>query len=251
MKRSIILIGIMVATMASLNTIQAQRRGGDGNIGASSANGSQARNGSNNEGKGNSRAASSNRQSAVPTNNGNNKSDVRAASNNRMQENNRVVKVKQKEMRQFPSSKATVVTRHDERFGPANNYQRVSHNGVDYAFRDGRYYLYRGGQYVVTTPPRGIRVAIIPAGFLTIMVRNLAYYYYGGAYYRLDVAQNTYEVVDPPMGAIVPELPQYDVNAVVVNGKTYLEYDGILYKSVVTDEGVQYKVMGTLSDVTR
>jgi hypothetical protein len=53
------------------------------------------------------------------------------------------------------------------------------------------------------------------------------------------------------MGAIVPELPEYDVNTVVINNKTYLEYDGTLYKPMITSDGVLYKVMGRFEDIVR
>jgi hypothetical protein len=78
------------------------------------------------------------------------------------------------------------------------------------------------------------------------MVRNTPFYYYQGVYYRQDLIYNNYEVVAPPMGAIVPELPDFDVREVVISGRVYLEYDNVLYKEVVTQYGIQYQVMGTL-----
>ncbi|MDR3704819.1 MAG: DUF6515 family protein [Paludibacteraceae bacterium] len=170
-------------------------------------------------------------------------------------DNNRqpvVVRGGNREVKHYPRENTVIVTNRPERRITEihEDYRRVSYRGIDYSYDNGRYYRVNNGAYIVTTPPRGIRVSLIPNGFLTLMVGTLPYYYYGGVYYR-EIATDNYEVVDPPMGAIVPELPADDVRAVVIGGKTYFEYDNILYKTVVTSSGVQYKVIGTLDDVQR
>lgn len=164
---------------------------------------------------------------------------------------NRVVKVRERSIRQYPRDRTVIVTHRPDRFEPSihRDHRIIHHHGNDYRYYNGRYYRPHNGTYVVVAPPRGIRVNVIPNNFLTIMVGRNPYYYYEGVYYRQDPTVNEYEVVDAPMGAIVPELPQDDVRAVVINGKTYFEYDNILYKAVVTRDGVQYKVMGTISDI--
>ena len=48
------------------------------------------------------------------------------------------------------------------------------------------------------------------------------------------------------MGTIVPELPEDDVEKVMIDDKTYLEYDGVLYKEIPTETGLQYEVIGQL-----
>lgn len=166
-------------------------------------------------------------------------------------DNNRVVKVRERNIRHYPRERTVVVTHRPDRFQPEihRDHRVIRYHGNDYRYYNGRYYRPHNGSYIVVTPPRGIRVNVIPNNFLTIMVGRNPFYYYDGVYYRQDRQLNEYEVVDAPMGAIVPELPQDDVRAVVINGKTYFEYDNILYKAVVTGEGVQYKVMGTLSDI--
>jgi hypothetical protein len=47
---------------------------------------------------------------------------------------------------------------------------------------------------------------------------------------------------------VVPELPENDVEVVTIDGETYYEFDDILYKPLVTKEGVQYEVVGRLDD---
>lgn len=180
--------------------------------------------------------------------------DYRGSFDNRRdyrRDNDRVIKVREREIRHYPREKTVIVTNRPDRFEPNVNrdYVVVNHRGSDYRYYNGRYYRPSNGSYVVVAPPRGIRVNVIPRNYLTIMVGRNPFFYYEGVYYRQVPTSNEYEVVDAPMGAIVPELPQDDVRAVVINGKTYFEYDNILYKAVVTQDGVQYKVMGTISDI--
>jgi hypothetical protein len=183
-------------------------------------------------------------------NNANNGRRGSFGDNNRS--NTVVVRGGNREVRRYPRENTVIVTNRPERRITEihEGHHRVTYRGIDYSYDNGRYYRVNNGAYIVTAPPRGIRVSIIPSGFLTLMVGTLPYYYYGGVYYR-EIATDNYEVVDPPMGAIVPELPADDVRAVVIGGKTYFEYDNILYKTVVTSSGVQYKVIGTLDDVQR
>lgn len=177
--------------------------------------------------------------------------NYRGGDNNYRGHDNRVVRVREREIRRYPRQKTVIVTHRPDRFQPEihRDHRIIRHRGYDYSYYNGHYYRPQNGTYVIVAPPRGIRVNMIPSNFLTIMVGRRPYYYYDGVYYKQDPTVNDYEVVDPPMGAIVPELPQEDVRAVVINGKTYFEYDNILYKAVVTNEGVQYKVMGTIADI--
>ncbi len=77
------------------------------------------------------------------------------------------------------------------------------------------------------------------------MFGAVPHFYYMGTYYRQNNNEE-YETVEPAVGAIVPELPDHDVDEVTIDGKTFFEYDNVLYKSVVTNDGVQYEVVGKL-----
>ncbi len=169
-------------------------------------------------------------------------------SNDYNRPNNNVYKVKEKKIKHYPKKSSVVVTNRPDRIVHTidNGYTRIHHGGIDYSYRDGRYYRHNNGQYVVIAPPRGIRVTTIPRNYFTIMVGAVPYYYYSGVYYKYYDTYSNYEVVEPPMGAIVPELPSDYVRAVVINRKTYFEYDNVLYKPVNTRYGMQYKVVGTL-----
>ena len=129
---------------------------------------------------------------------------------------------------------------------PMHDDHRINYRGMDYSYSNGHYYRENNGQYLMVEPPHGIRVNRIPENFITLMVQSIPYFYFEGVYYRQVATEDNYEVVAPPMGAIVPELPQYDVKTMVIDGKTVLEYDNVLYKPIVTSSGVQYKVVGIL-----
>lgn len=155
---------------------------------------------------------------------------------------------KDRHIKVYPRQESHVVARHyDRHINDISHHVRIHHSNVDYYYRDGIYYTLRDNRYVVVTPPRHIRVTAIPSSFFAFRIGNLDFFYSDGAYY--NYINGYYEVVDPPMGAIVPALPIYDVNTLIINGRTYLEYDGILYKPTVSSYGTRYKVMGRLSDV--
>ena len=173
-----------------------------------------------------------------------------SSSNQGIQSNRQTVVVKKnKPAKHYPQHEAVVVThRPDRSFNEINHdHQQINYRGYDYAYSKGHYYKRVNEVYNLVPPPHGIRVKIIPSDYLTIMVQSVPYYFYEGVYYR-NTIEDDYEVVAPPMGAIVPELPEYDVKALVIDGKTVFEYDNILYKPVVTKSGVQYKVIGTIGD---
>ena len=76
-----------------------------------------------------------------------------------------------------------------------------------YWFDQGVWYAGVGSAYVVTRPPRGVRVRVLPAFATVVGIGVLSYYYANGVYYVARPG-GYYEVVDPPddMSA-VPELP--------------------------------------------
>ena len=148
----------------------------------------------------------------------------------------------------YPAHRSRVVVHHyDRHIADVSQHVRIVHGGRDYYYRDGLYYHLVNGLYYVVAPPRHVHVTHIPASYFTFTIGGVPFYYSYGVYYNYNPL-GYYEVVDAPRGAIVPELPEYDVNTVMISGKTYLVYDNILYKPIVTSSGVQYKVMGTFAD---
>lgn len=122
------------------------------------------------------------------------------------------------------------------------------HNRNNYYAHNGLYYGLRNNAYVVMPAPFGIRVNILPVGYRNVHWGNANYYYHRGAYYNRVESTNEYEVIEPKVGMVVPELPEDDVEEVQINDQTYYEYDNYLYKQIPTKSGLQYEVVGTLED---
>jgi hypothetical protein len=94
-----------------------------------------------------------------------------------------------------------------------------------------------------TRPRIGVRYyATLPFGYWGFNFRGAPYYYYSGIYYRPYKKQ--YQVVEPPIGATVPQIPS-DAKEVYVNNQKYYEYNGTYYKQVVNQDGnIWYLVAG-------
>lgn len=122
----------------------------------------------------------------------------------------------------------------------------VLFGGRNYYYHGGLYYHLVGASYALLAPPFGLRIGVLPAGYFRVRFGGVPFFYYRGVYYQSVGAE--YEVVEPQVGMVVPELPEDDVEEVTIDGKTYYEHNGILYDSIVTKKGVQYKVVGKLED---
>lgn len=117
----------------------------------------------------------------------------------------------------------------------------VRYSGADYYFKKGVFYSYDHvhSHYVVTRPPLGVRVNVIPQSRI-IYLNDVNYYYYYGVFYRKVF--NEYEVVLPPVGAIVESIPD-GYEQLMVNGNTYYIVDGVQYKAVVYHGEIWYEVV--------
>lgn len=125
------------------------------------------------------------------------------------------------------------------------NYRRYVYAGLPYYFHAGIFYTSYGNQYVVVLPPRGFRIAVLPVGYRRIVIGVRTYFYFGGVYYiHIEGGSNEekYEVVEPPVGAIVTDLSD-EAEKVVIDGKVLYDYNGVLYKEIVADGEVAYKVV--------
>ena len=132
---------------------------------------------------------------------------------------------------------------------------KIIHRGpYDYYYADGRYYRYINNVYVISRPPVG---AIIAKSVLNGLLRLTDYVikdalgrtqrYYtddDGVYYVKS--NNNYIVVDPPVGAIVYELP-YGFEVVTINGTKYYQVDDNFYELVYNGpQDYYFRVVGTL-----
>lgn len=118
----------------------------------------------------------------------------------------------------------------------------VSHRNTNYHYDNGVYYKPVGSSYVVTRPPVGIRVSVLPPNPYRVILSGNPYYYYYGSYY-VPFAGGGYEVVAPPVGARVDALPDgYEVFD--MDGMVYYRLDETYYKAVVESNGrVVYEVV--------
>lgn len=132
----------------------------------------------------------------------------------------------------------------------------VIHRGAyDYYYISGRYYRPLNGVYVICRPPVG---SIIASSFLagTVYLTNYVvrdvygnirqrYYTDDDGVYYVKSGRN-YIVVDPPVGAIIYELP-YGYEEAMINGVKYYKVDDNFYE-LVYDGGSNYyfRMVGTL-----
>lgn len=121
-------------------------------------------------------------------------------------------------------------------------YSRYLHRNMEYFYNDGWFYRNINGAYTVVAPPFGLRIKVLPVGYRTILFSGVPYLFHHGIYYLEHPSKGDYEVVEPAIGAIVPDLPNEDVEEVTMNGQTYYECNNVLYEPVTTTDGTQYKV---------
>lgn len=79
-------------------------------------------------------------------------------------------------------------------------------------FRGGPYYLHEGVWYrrggpgfIVTRPPLGVFIRVLPPVYTTVWFAGVPFYYADGIYYRWDSARRVYIVTDPPEEAAAAE----------------------------------------------
>ncbi|BAV04642.1 ATP-dependent RNA helicase A [Filimonas lacunae] len=127
----------------------------------------------------------------------------------------------------------------------------INFRGVPYQYSNGYYYRPYGNYYRVVAPPPGIRINVLPTGFISLHVGINPFFFFDGVFYRQTVITNTagaqennYEVIDAPVGAQVPSLPD-GTKDVVINGNRYYELDGTYYAEIINNNGeTWYEVAG-------
>ncbi|UOY05633.1 hypothetical protein L0P88_16965 [Muricauda sp. SCSIO 64092] len=117
----------------------------------------------------------------------------------------------------------------------------VLFRGVEYYPVQGIYYVKRNGVYIRRLPPIGFRMASLTGPMFRLAVGGNAYVFSEGVFYR--GVDDQFEMVAPPKGAIVEELPK-DVEELLLDGMTAYELYDTLYAK--TEGG--YEVIGTMDD---
>ena len=122
----------------------------------------------------------------------------------------------------------------------------IRHRNQPYHFHNGYYYRPYANQYIITRPPVGIRISILPPGYRRIAFGSSVYYYSTGSFYVAN--GNQYVVAAPPIGIVVNSLPD-EAEEVTLNNESLYEFNGVLYKKVTTPEGTAYEVAGEIDPV--
>ena len=114
----------------------------------------------------------------------------------------------------------------------ANNF-RYGHNYPSY---------YR--PYIAYGPSVGLHVNVLPFGYYPFSFGNNNYYYNNNTFYRRYNDEN-YEVVIPPIGAKLPNLPT-NAKPVTIDGIRYYELGGTYYQETANNNNqLLYEVVGT------
>ncbi len=120
-------------------------------------------------------------------------------------------------------------------YRPGSGYRPGYRPGYGYRPGFGRpYYRPYYSYYNFYRPFLGFRIGVLPYGYYPFYYGANQFYYSGGLFYQQNNSQ--YEVVTPPVGAEVPNLPS-DANLVTINGVDYYEYKGVYYTQKENADG--------------
>ncbi len=140
-----------------------------------------------------------------------------------------------------PVSKMTVSRTLPGKTVVLKHHQSIVH------FNAGRFFHYDDGRYIWVAPPLGIHLKTLPFGHIHFFIGQDPYYYYQGVYYTQDETEEEYEVVEAPLNATVPTLPE-ESEKVEIDGQTYYECYGTIYQIVRTPDGKAFQVVGRIED---
>lgn len=97
--------------------------------------------------------------------------------------------------------------------------------------------------YIPYGPSIGFRINALPFGYYPFSYGSNYYYYHNNTFYRRNDDRN-YEVVDPPIGAKLPQLPR-DARSVTIDGIRYYELGGTYYQETYNGNNeVLFEVVG-------
>ncbi len=97
--------------------------------------------------------------------------------------------------------------------------------------------------YIPYGPSIGFRINVLPFGYYPFSFGNGYYYYYDNTFYRRYDDRN-YEVVTPPIGAKLPQLPR-NAKAITIDGIRYYELGGTYYAETYNERNqILYEVVG-------
>jgi hypothetical protein len=113
----------------------------------------------------------------------------------------------------------------------------------------GFYYRNRGYYQTYYTPQLGFSLNVLPYGYYPFYFGADQYFYNDGLYYRQQ-ENNSYTVVEPPIGAAIDKLPA-KAQAISINGMQYYELNGVYYQPITKDDGtLAYQIAGKDGELT-
>ena len=86
-------------------------------------------------------------------------------------------------------------------------YRPYYFHGSPFYFSAGVWYAPGPYGFVVTRPPVGLYLSVLPPFYTTVWLGGVPYYYADDVYYQWQPGVNSYEVVTPPAGADQPGAP--------------------------------------------
>lgn len=123
----------------------------------------------------------------------------------------------------------------------------VYYNNRPYYFYNSHFCRYVDGRYIICRPPIG---AIIAYNLfhtwhpIIIVYQNVNYYYDDGTFYKPYTGHNQhgYQVVAPPIGARIAELPS-TYEYLNLDGRAYFKVDNVYFKEVIVNGYIWYEVV--------
>lgn len=139
----------------------------------------------------------------------------------------------------YPTRRRVVRTIH-------RNHLRFVYGGLSYFYYAGIYYTVYGDGYITVVPPIGMRITVLPVGYVRIVVGPQVYFYHSGVYYvesKEKSDENKYEISPPPVGAQISELPE-GYKEIVMDDEILYVHNDVFYKKITTEKGeIRYKVV--------
>lgn len=153
-------------------------------------------------------------------------------------------------------------------------YTIIQRGGRTYYYYNGVYYTNHGGDYYVSRPPFGVVFTVNHPKYEPVMFNfygdrrtlemdassalaeelnlsrtfarpDISYYYEDGIFFRRSYYGNGFEVVVPPAGALVTQIPE-DFEMFTWYGHELYEVDNTIYRPVVVNGIPMMEVIGQL-----
>lgn len=121
------------------------------------------------------------------------------------------------------------------------SHEAVLVDGLKYYVSAGVFFLRGPTGYVVVEPPLGAALRRLPADHAVVAFEGIELYYHDGTFYArgpLDL----FSVVEAPVGAVVPSLPQ-GATSVYADGVLEFDFRGVRYRPRYRESSAEYVVV--------